>query len=120
VAEPNQPRTLQDVLARAITRIAQQACRNGESGDRRWPPLAQLPLLPSWEMIGEQYAAELTAEIAEFYLKQTLVVPPREVARMCSIVGHETNPAIRFLQDGRGLCEVCWQKLKDAPLKGAP
>lgn len=114
MADQDRPRTLQDVLAQTITRIAQQACRNGESGDRRWPPLAQLPLLPSWGMIGEQYASEIIAEIAEFYLKQDLG-PSREAAQMCSIVGHETNPAIRFLQDGRGLCKVCWQKLKDAP-----
>ena len=40
--------------------------------------------------------------------------PPREVAQMCAISGHETNPAIRIIQDGRGLCAVCWQKLKEA------
>lgn len=63
------PRTLTQVIADAVTRIAQKACRNGESGDRVWPPLAELPLKESWEMLGRQYAPEILAEIAKLFLE---------------------------------------------------
>lgn len=39
---------IQNALAKAITKIAQKACRNGESGDRKWPPLAQLEDRSAW------------------------------------------------------------------------
>ena len=35
--------TLDEALSRAFTRIAQHACRMGESRARVWPPLSELP-----------------------------------------------------------------------------
>jgi hypothetical protein len=65
-------KTLQEVIADAVTRIAQQACRNGESDNRTWPPLAELPFLESWKMIGDRYAPEIIAEIAKLAYEDTM------------------------------------------------
>jgi hypothetical protein len=61
-------------IIRAISQIARQACRNGESGNRVWPPLAQLQAFDSWTCVGEKYAddvceALLAASVAEMVSK---------------------------------------------------
>lgn len=52
------------ILSDAIARIAQHACRQGERGDRLWPDLDTLPLLPSWRYVGEIYAPQVAALLA--------------------------------------------------------
>jgi hypothetical protein len=54
---------LRQALANIITRVAQHACRQGESGNRCWPPLQRLPLLESWRCVGEEYADDALAEL---------------------------------------------------------
>ncbi len=55
--------TLEAILARAITKIAHKACRNGEAGARAWPPLSDLPEPDTWKCVGEIYAPQIAAEI---------------------------------------------------------
>lgn len=64
---------MEDILARAFTRVAQKACRNGEAGTRSWPPLKDLPAPQSWECVGRQYAREVSAELLEHCLPTGLV-----------------------------------------------
>lgn len=47
--------SLVPLLKRAVTKIAQKACRNGENETREWPPLMELPYLESWVVVGEKY-----------------------------------------------------------------
>ena len=63
---------LRQALADIISRIAQHACRQGESGERDWPPLAQLPLLKSWRCVGTEFYADdaLAALLAAAMLSQ--------------------------------------------------
>ncbi len=79
---------LKYILAYAITRIAQVACRNGESGDRKWPPLHTLAHLESWSMVGEQYAREMMTDLARclvFQAKIPTPPPPEEsLAQACA------------------------------------
>ncbi len=50
-----------DLMIEVISRIAQHACRQGEKGDRLWPPIAELPYLKSWQCVGEKYADQALA-----------------------------------------------------------
>lgn len=60
-------KTFNKILSGAFTKIAQHACRLGESGKREWPSLEDLPELDSWKMVGEKYAKELAIEIMKLY-----------------------------------------------------
>ena len=62
-------------MVAAIARIAQHACREGEKGGRRWPPLRTLPLRQSWECVGETYADEVLADLCA-----VAIVVPHAVA----------------------------------------
>ncbi len=69
------------VLVDAIARIAQIACRNGESGGRTWRPLTELPFYESWRCVGETYAPSLrialrAIDIAEATVPGTTEVKP--------------------------------------------
>jgi hypothetical protein len=59
--------SIDEALSRAFTRIAQHACRQGETNDRCWPDLAQLPELDSWKMVGSKYAREFAIELMTIY-----------------------------------------------------
>lgn len=60
--------SLEIILARAITKIAHKACRNGEAGTRAWPNLDDLPEPKSWQCVGDKYAPQVAAEVlAEFF-----------------------------------------------------
>jgi hypothetical protein len=61
---------LEELLVVAFSRVAQHACRQGESGNRCWPPLTDLPALKSWEEVGEQYAREFATELFKLYFDQ--------------------------------------------------
>jgi hypothetical protein len=59
--------SVQSLLTGAITRIAQHACRQGESNSRSWPSLNTLPEPKSWEMVGKKYAREIAIDIMKMY-----------------------------------------------------
>ena len=59
-----------EALARAFTRVAQHACRLGESRDRIWPPLSELPEPDSWKWVGEKYSREFALEIMSMYFSK--------------------------------------------------
>ena len=62
--------TLDLALSRAFTRVAQHACRMGESGNRAWPPLSELPDPDSWKMVGRKYAIEFAIEMMAIYFEK--------------------------------------------------
>lgn len=64
--------SLEAILARAITKIAHKACRNGENGWRAWPNLADLPEPEGWKIVGEIYAPQIAAEILKAYQPRLL------------------------------------------------
>ena len=64
---------LETILSEALSKIALQACRNGESGARRWPALSALPAVKSWACVGEIYAPQVAYLILEAYLKPGLL-----------------------------------------------
>ena len=64
-----------------LSRVAQHACRQGESGARVWPALAELPFLESWRCVGETYADQLLAVVA------VALTPPAPPPRGYSICG---------------------------------
>jgi hypothetical protein len=80
------PTDLEGILTEAFTRVAQHACRQGESGDRCWPPLKKLPVLKSWEEVGQQYAREFAAELAKLYFDRD-----RFMADLGRIVGRRSR-----------------------------
>lgn len=58
------PNPRRAVLIDAIARIAQKACRNGESGQRAWPKLYDLAFRESWRCVGEIYADEVLTALS--------------------------------------------------------
>jgi len=62
--------TLDMALSRAFTRVAQHACRMGESGNRMWPSLSELPDPDSWKMVGRKYAREFAIEMMTIYFEK--------------------------------------------------
>ena len=73
---------LRQTLADIISRIAHHACRQGESGDRKWPPLAELPLPESWRCVGvEFYAEDALAELLAVAMRTTTLRPKRRANR---------------------------------------
>lgn len=76
------PKSLEELLARAFTRVAQHACRQGEKGSRAWPPLSELPAPESWEMVGQQYAREFAVELLEHYFSRGKFL--RDLAKVVS------------------------------------
>lgn len=61
--EEMQTKDIEHILEDVISRIAQHACRQGESGGRSWPPLHTLPFMSSWKNVGETYAKEVAMAI---------------------------------------------------------
>jgi len=61
--------SLEELLTRAFTRVAQHACRQGEKGERQWPSLSELPAPQSWDVVGRQYAREFAIELVEHYYR---------------------------------------------------
>jgi translation initiation factor 2B subunit (eIF-2B alpha/beta/delta family) len=61
--ETPKPQTLRDavrqILAMTITKVAQQACRNGEGDRREWPHIADLEEVDSWRSVGDKYAHQV-------------------------------------------------------------
>lgn len=72
---PKMPRTIgrDELIIDAVTRIAQKACRNGESGAREWPSLYELPYVPAWRCVGETYLAELRAALYATHIVDTVL-----------------------------------------------
>lgn len=65
------PTVVEKALIAAISQIAQYACRNGESGQRTWPDLENLPHLRSWTCVGETYAKQVMATLFAAGLQAT-------------------------------------------------
>lgn len=56
------------IVARAVCKIAQQACRQGEDGTRSWASLKSLEELDSWNCVGRFYARQIMEEIRAEYV----------------------------------------------------
>lgn len=56
--------TERQAIISIVARIAEQACRNGEAGDRVWIPLADITFKESWRVVGEKYVDQVAAVLA--------------------------------------------------------
>ena len=62
--------SIDEALSGAFTRVAQHACRQGETNNRMWPNLSELPELDSWKMVGRKYAIEFAIELMTIYFSK--------------------------------------------------
>jgi len=59
-----------EALSRAFTRIAHHACRQGESNNRCWPDISELPEPEDWKMVGNKYSKEFAIELMTIYFSK--------------------------------------------------
>lgn len=62
--------SVDEALSGAFTRVAQHACRLGETNSRMWPDLSELPEPESWKMVGRKYAREFAIELMKIYFSK--------------------------------------------------